>query len=419
MLASTAKIKQISQLAKTLKKDQFRTTGMDNIVLRAFPSGNVIYQFRIQKDKKRLLFALGKAKDLTPTKAKELSFKIKELVKLNYPIDIIRLYLELYKDPVKLDNAVKSNVSDSRLIDMPTLSEVYSVWMDEWIEIQVKSNNLKRSYRQQFRDYILPKFGNYQINKIKSTEVLEYLLPFWQGLHPTVGHPTGKRMRGNLYRLFEWARTHKGLDINNPVPKAELFGNSNHISKPQEAILWRDAPKCWKWLDQHDKWNISLDLIKIMLLVGKRPDEIRLMRWNQINFEHAEFYTGIDDTKMKKEHWQPLSKQAIEVLKHIKSKNLNSEIVFPSPSKKLQHQPISDNAILEKLKAGQNVFGKTTRHGFKSTISTWMIDQGIEENLVDLVLAHTPAELDRAYKRTGRLEARRQPMQDWADYVTG
>jgi integrase len=59
-----------------------------------------------------------------------------------------------------------------------------------------------------------------------------------------------------------------------------------------------------------------------------------------------------------------------------------------------------------------------TPHGFRSLASTNLHEMGFDTNLVELQLAHTDENAVRAaYNYAERLDARREMMQNWADWV--
>ena len=59
-----------------------------------------------------------------------------------------------------------------------------------------------------------------------------------------------------------------------------------------------------------------------------------------------------------------------------------------------------------------------TAHGFRSTASTILHEQGWESDIIETQLAHlTGTETSRAYNRAKYLSQRRKMMQEWSDYL--
>jgi integrase len=59
-------------------------------------------------------------------------------------------------------------------------------------------------------------------------------------------------------------------------------------------------------------------------------------------------------------------------------------------------------------------------HGFRTTASTLLNEQGYPPDVIELQLAHAERNKVRAaYNRAKRLNERRAMMQSWADYLDG
>jgi integrase len=106
---------------------------------------------------------------------------------------------------------------------------------------------------------------------------------------------------------------------------------------------------------------------KLMILTFVRSGEIRGAKWEEINFDKAEWRIPAERMKMKEQHIIPLSTQAIEVLREVQGHTGNREHVFPN-----QHHPrgsMSENTLLYALYR-MGYHSRATAHGFRSTAST-------------------------------------------------
>ena len=56
-------------------------------------------------------------------------------------------------------------------------------------------------------------------------------------------------------------------------------------------------------------------------------------------------------------------------------------------------------------------------HGFRSTASTLLNEQGVAPDLIELQLAHEDKSSRAVYNRSKRLADRRVMLQGWADYL--
>ena len=112
----------------------------------------------------------------------------------------------------------------------------------------------------------------------------------------------------------------------------------------------------------------------------------------------------------------PLSKQAIEIIEAVQPLTGNQQYVFPSS--RGDGRPMSDNTIRTALKSLGYESDVMTAHGFRTTASTLLNEQGWSADAIERQLAHAPRDAVRAaYNRAQYLDERRRMMQSWADYL--
>jgi len=107
-----------------------------------------------------------------------------------------------------------------------------------------------------------------------------------------------------------------------------------------------------------------------------------------------------DDTKNGKEQRVPLSKQAVALLRA-------ASLPFKTKRSTVSH-------TMTALKLGATV------HDLRRTVVTWMGEQAIRPDVIDLVLNHAPQAQDvtRRHYNFATLELLvRQALQSWADHV--
>jgi integrase len=158
---------------------------------------------------------------------------------------------------------------------------------------------------------------------------------------------------------------------------------------------------------------------RLLALTVVRPGELRGARW--IEFEGLEgaeplWRVPAIRMKMKKDHLVPLSRQAVEVLAAIRPLTGRGALVFPST--RHAHLPMSENAIGYLLnRAGYH--SRHVPHGWRATFSSLMNEaHRVDRQVIDLMLAHVPADkTEAAYNRAQHMSRRRELAQLWADML--
>lgn len=120
--------------------------------------------------------------------------------------------------------------------------------------------------------------------------------------------------------------------------------------------------------------------------------------------------------KMRLEHLVPLSRQAVAVLRELRTLSGGSPNIFPSPGK---GGCMSSNTMLYALYR-MGYHGRATTHGFRAVASTILNESNLfNRDWIEHQLAHVERnEVRRAYKAAEWMPDRRRMMQWWADQIT-
>src|SRR5690606_28023710 len=101
--------------------------------------------------------------------------------------------------------------------------------------------------------------------------------------------------------------------------------------------------------------------------------------------------------KMRKVHWLPLSRQAVDCLKELQPITGHRALLFPNERRPAL--PMSENTLLYALhRSGYHK--RATVHGFRSSMSTTMNELGYDADVIERQLAHgDPDKIRSAYNR--------------------
>lgn len=116
------------------------------------------------------------------------------------------------------------------------------------------------------------------------------------------------------------------------------------------------------------------------------------MLWEDIDLVNKEWRPYISKTDFH--HIVPLSNQVISVLEAIKPLTSNNKYVFPSS--RGDGRPMSENTISTALKSLGYDSDVMTAHGFRTTASTLLNEQGWSPDAIERQLAHAPRDQVRA-----------------------
>lgn len=177
-------------------------------------------------------------------------------------------------------------------------------------------------------------------------------------------------------------------------------------------------------IDGYDGAFITKCALRLAPLVFVRPGELRQAQWPEFDLDKAEWRIPAVRMKMREQHIVPLSHQAVLILREIEpltNRGIESKPSAPRyvfPSARSRERPMSNNAVLAALRRMGYAKDEMTGHGFRSTASTLLHEQGWNHQVIERQLAHAEHNsVSAAYNFAEHLPERRKMMQHWADYL--
>lgn len=167
----------------------------------------------------------------------------------------------------------------------------------------------------------------------------------------------------------------------------------------------------------YEGWPSLVAVLKIQALCFARPGETRSMEWSELDLDTAVWTIPAGKSKMRREHYVPLSRQAVEIIKHMNTLFGDKPHVFPSMmSGKTLLSENSMNSALRRMGIGGS---EHTAHGFRSSASSILNESGaFKADAIEAQLAHLDgSKVRRIYNRATYWEERIQMMQWWADML--
>ena len=254
-----------------------------------------------------------------------------------------------------------------------------------------------------------PVLGDMPIKEIRSSDVLAALKPLIDKMQLETAH----RLHAEISSVFSYAIVHDFTDYDpsqplaKQIPAQKVRHRAAIIDPTLVGQLLRD-------IGNYRGTFVVQSAFRISPLLFQRPGEIRQLLWSDIDIQAKEWRPYISKTDFH--HIVPLSTQAIEILEAIKPLTGVGQYVFPSS--RGDGRPMSDNTIRTALKSLGYDSGTMTAHGFRTTASTLLNEQGWSPDAIERQLAHSPRDQVRAaYNRAQYLDERRRMMQSWSDYL--
>jgi integrase len=369
----------------------------DGLFLKVDRRGGASWTLRVQRDGKRQDVGIGSAKLVTLAEARDKANALRKAVKIEKR-DVLTERRDEAAAKVTFREAAKLYHSENE---------------GGW-----KSDVYARQWLASLENYAFPKLGNRPTGSITTADVIEVLLPIWQGIPETA-----RQVRNRICSVLDYAHA-KGwrsteapsgngsLKAGRGLPRqAKERGNRKampYVAVPAFIVALRRKPSYGR---------LALELL---ILTGVRSQEVRLATWDEFDLEARLWTIPADHMKRGKAHIVALSDTALSVLaKAAALKLAGSEHVFPGAN----GNAMSDMTLLKVLRDMSEPYHV---HGFRSSFTDWAANEGFPDAVVEAALAHkTPDAVQAAYRRTTYLGTTGQPgqrvklMAEWGRYCAG
>jgi integrase len=260
--------------------------------------------------------------------------------------------------------------------------------------------------------HVFPVIGALPVRLIGTAEVMAVLEPIWQRTPETAN-----RIRGRLERALDYAASRHWRSGDNPARwKGHLTNLLQHPDKLKPrthlaALDWQTLPALWA--DLAGKDTVPAFAVQLLLLTATRRNEAMQATWDEFDLARALWIIRGARTKSGRQHRVPLSDSARAVLDNLASLRMG-EHVFPGARVGKPLWGAQPLALLRTLRS------EATLHGFRSAFSDWCRNQGVPLDVKEMALAHVvPDKTRAAYDRDDLLEARRDVMQRWGQFLAG
>jgi len=376
-------------------KKQIKKSDGNGLFLLVKSNGSKLWRMRFKYASKHQELAFGKYPLVTLSKARELT---KEA----------RLLLAQGINPTTERRERKKKSNPKERIFQSVALKWWEQQKGSWtIEYQVR---VKRWIIQDTKD-----IANISIEEIDAGHITELMLSI-EGSGALTKAPN---ILSIINRIFGYALAHRltrtnpaqGLplrDIIKPLPKVK---HRSAITNPTElAKLIYD-------IDKTESGSFcTIEALKLIPRIFLRPKEIRELKWEYVDFEDRIIRIPAVDMKRGREHLIPMCSQVFDQLTMVKSMTGYSRYVFPNDRD--SNKPLSKNVMTNRLRALGYSADVVSAHGFRSTASTLLHEQGWNHDVIETQLAHLiGTATSRAYNRSIYLSERKIMMQEWANYL--
>jgi integrase len=243
--------------------------------------------------------------------------------------------------------------------------------------------------------YAFPILGKMLVRDIDPASVFRAVEPIWK----TKGE-TAARVRGRIEAILDYASA-SGFRIGDNPARHILASLPKRNGKAHHAALpYVEMPELMAALRQQP--DTPSRALEFTILTAARRNEVIGATWDEIDLKAKTWTVPAARMKGGKEHRQPLSDRALEILSGLPRRGKS---VFG----------VDAQILLRRLQALQP---DITLHGCRATFRTWAGEQtSFARDVCEQALAHTiGSKVEAAYARGDLFKKRQALMQAWSSY---
>ncbi|EMN5657926.1 tyrosine-type recombinase/integrase [Providencia rettgeri] len=382
-------VKQIDS-SKPKEKD-YKLSDGGGLYLLVKTNGGKYWRLKYRIDGKEKLLAIGIYPTVTLADARRKRDDAKRLL----------------ADGIDPNQQRKEQKQASKIDSVNTFKNIALEWYegrkDRW------SVGYRDDMMDAFEKDVFPYIGNRPIAEIKPMELLEVL----SIMEKRGATEKLKKVRQRCGEVWKYAII-TGRAEYNPAPDlASAF--VPHKREHYAHLSVSELPEFLSSIDKYMGSQIVRVALRVLILTGVRPGELRKAEWSEINFDTKVWEIPAEKMKMRRPHIVPLSEQVIDLLKQIHPISGSYQYIFPSRTDYRKH--ISDMALNTMIRR-MGYSGRATGHGFRHTMSTILHEQGYNTAWIETQLAHVDKNSIRGtYNHAQYIDGRREMLQWYADYL--
>lgn len=368
---------------KTQRYEEYEGAGFG---IRVSPNGLKTWIYRYKIDNKTSKINLGHYPTMTLANAKKKFLELSELKRSGTC------------PKIKIQSINEQSY---------TVEQLATAWYNNYI---VKHLKRPLTVNKQIQLDIIPLLGMETLEKLQTKDItiaLDKIVARGARVH-------ANRVLSSLKQMFNYAvsRGHMQQNPANNIRAKDIGGHE----KPKERYLTLEEIKLlWSFLDSGQS-NMSKQIqlaIKIIILTGVRTTELRLAKWENIDYEQSIWIIPAQDSKVNTVLKIHLSNIVKELFKEL-SNTSQSQYVLTGINGVSQ---LTENALPRSIKRIQDRLGieQWTAHDLRRTFATQLGESlNIDPVVIEKCLGHKMPRIMATYNKNEMLPQRKDALEKWA-----
>ena len=370
----------------------FRKSDSKGLYIEVSPSGSKLWRWKYRFAGKEKRMALGAYPEVSLAEARKSR-------------DLHRQTLHGGADPAIERKREKASAKLGSANTFAAVAEEYVSKMEK--DGRADSTLRKATW---FLDLLRPSIGSLPVYEVDPLLLREAL----RRIENRGNYETAKKTLSFASRVFRYA-VQTGRAKSDP---ASVLRGALISPKPKHYAAILDEAELGKFLRAVENYGgqpVTKLALRIVPHVFLRPGELRLAKWDEIDFNDKVWRVPAERTKLRREHTVPLSRQTLSLLSELRV--LSGPTGYMFPAFHTRRRPLSENTLNQAMRRMGYSKAQVTAHGFRATASTLLNESGLwNPDAIERALSHKEGNAVRAaYHRGLHWKERVEMAQWWSD----
>ncbi|AMP93465.1 tyrosine-type recombinase/integrase [Legionella pneumophila] len=291
-----------------------------------------------------------------------------------------------------------------------TVKDLVTNWYENYIK---RHRKCPGQIEQIIKADIIPMLGSIEVEELKTKDITRSLDTIVNRGSPVHAN----KVLSALKQAFNYAVSRGELSVNHAanIRSRDIGG----IEKPRERFLTLEEIKqLWQFLS-NGKHSVSLQItnaIKILLLTGVRTGELRVAKWNEIDFENSLWTIPAINTKTGITMRVHLTSMVKSLFMELYNCSMGEYVISSADGQ----SPLSDRALPKAVIRLQERIGidKWTPHDLRRTFATQLGESlNIDPVVIEKCLGHKMPKIMATYNKNEMLPQRRDALEKWSGCI--
>ena len=251
-----------------------------------------------------------------------------------------------------------------------------------------------------FDQHVIPYIGKLRLDDFRRGDAIGLLDKLsGKGLTAQIN-----RVHAALNGALNWAVNEGRIEINH------MSGLRRRVKETKRARSLNDAELRAVWEAAAARSSPSREFIQLLILSMQRRDEIRAMRWAELDRDAGLWIIPASRTKADREHTVPLSSFAWEILESLPKLG---PYVFTIDGKR----PYAGHSKIVGALTSESAVTGWTLHDFRRTGRTGLSRLGGSVLVAELILNHARDAMESTYDMYDFAAEKRDALEKWGEHV--